>query len=123
MAESRLPENIRGVVYADGINLGHLPGSDEHPCEGAKHHSPRPLFTESTWLVRKSWFADTTLLHAPDAWLCGTCRDNLTLLLILLYASDGKVDWPVRREFGNEIRALAQTGWAWFTEHRPKESP
>ena len=103
----------------------HMPGSDEHECEGSDFHSPRPLFVEATWLVRPEWWpedshGDSPWLHAPDAHLCGTCRDNVSILLQMLHANNGDLDWKVRREFGNKIRALACKGWDWFSEHRPK---
>jgi len=45
------------------------------------------------------------------AMLCGTCADNLAVLQHLLNQHDGALSWPVRRSFGNLIRALAERGW------------
>lgn len=104
-----------------------LPG-DDHECEGAAFHSPRPLFTESTHLTLSEWFETGFYSRkeawqgSPSAWLCGTCRDNLYVLLQMLHATDGDLGWPVRREFGNDLRALALRGWQWFAETRPAES-
>jgi len=91
---------------------------------GAAFHSPRPLFTTSVPLVRPEWYQpritrDAPWVAGPYANLCGTCRDNLTILLQMLYESDGTLDWSVRREFGNGIRALAIKGWKYFADHRP----
>lgn len=120
---SSLPANTRALLYGEG-GTWHLPGEDDHPCEGAAFHSPRPLFTKSTSLVLADWWGerpmrDAPWVFAPDAWLCGTCRDNMTILLQMLHATDGELDWAIRREFGNNLRALAMKGWAWFAEHRP----
>lgn len=120
---SRLPPHTAARLYGGGS--WKLPGEDSEPCEGSAHHSPRPLFTQPTRLVLERWF--TTIPHgkqmwllAPDAWLCGTCRDNLNILLQMTYAAGGDLEWEIRREFGNTIRALATKGWEWFVEHRPK---
>lgn len=124
---SLLPPHTAAYVYGPAAHSEHglkLPGADERPCEGAKYHSPRPLFVEATWLVRREWWPeDAQHAHwvmAPDAWLCGTCRDNLAILLQLIHHADGDLPWEVRREFGNEIRALAKKGWAWFAEQKSK---
>lgn len=70
-----------------------------HDCEGAKFHSPQPLQVHPVLLSDGSW-----------ANLCGTCRDNLSILRDLLAANSGTLPWSVRREFGNLIRALALRG-------------
>lgn len=107
-----LPPNTAAVLRHGEWDL---PGDTSTECEGAVFHSPRPLFTEPTSLVPSSWMLD----GGPEATLCGTCRDNLSVLLQMLYASDGSLDWAVRREFGNGIRALAIRGWKYFADHRP----
>lgn len=117
---SRLPPNIAKALYGGGS--WSLPGDDTEECEGSIHHSPTPLFTHWTPLVPRDWYDGHPLPSPPHADLCGTCRDNLSLLLQMLHASDGQLGWETRREFGNGIRALATRGWAWFTEHRPAES-
>lgn len=118
-----LPPHTAERLYGGGT--WYLPGADDQPCEGAKYHSPRPLFTRSTPLVQRRWWAeDSTEAHwvyAPSAWLCGTCRDNLSILLQMLHAADGDLEWEIRREFGNEIRALALRGWEWFSKRRPAQ--
>jgi hypothetical protein len=64
-------------------------------CEGAKFHSPNPL------LLSEVEVRGTVVL------LCGTCLANLRVLQHLLVKNDGDLPWPVLRDFGNQIRALA----------------
>lgn len=41
----------------------------------------------------------------------------------MLHSTNGELEWKVRREFGNDLRALALTGWAWLSEQeRPDET-
>lgn len=123
---SALPVNTREHLYAVRYDVTwYLPGEDDSPCEGARHHSPRPLFTVHSPLVRREWwpeFRSAGFVMAPKASLCGTCRDNLDILLQMLHHADGDLDWEIRREFGNNIRALAKRGWEWFEAHRPVEA-
>ena len=66
-------------------------------CQGSKHHSPTPLVLHR--------------FHTPsgrEVMLCGTCRDNVRVLTGLSRASEGRLPWPLRREFGNRIRAVAE---------------
>jgi hypothetical protein len=78
--------------------VGALPGRlADHPltCQGARYHSPQPLLLHETLL--------------PDGrmvLLCGTCRNNLGVLQLLLQEHGKELAWPVRREFGNTLRAL-----------------
>lgn len=67
-------------------------------CEGSVHHSPTPLVVKQVMLPDGHTFV----------WLCGTCADNLSVLLWLMESAEGVLPWPVRREFGNRIRALAE---------------
>lgn len=119
-----LPTNTERFLYAGGT--WSLPGEDDTDCEGAKFHSPRPLFVINTPLVLEEWWPEDSehayWAWAPRAGLCGTCRDNLNILLQMLYATDGDLDWAIRREFGNTLRALAKRGWDWWIEHRPAEA-
>lgn len=121
---SNLPANTRAFLYKEGS--WRLPGDDQGECEGAVFHSPRPLFVHWVPLVREEWWTEfegpgPNPGFAPRAALCGTCRDNLAILLQMLHATNGALDWEIRREFGNGIRALALKGWQWFSEHRPAE--
>lgn len=70
--------------------------AQEHECQGAKHHSPRPL------LVHLVELAD-----GRSAWLCGTCKDNVATLVHLLDTRES-VPWPLKREFGNLTRKMAE---------------
>jgi hypothetical protein len=65
-------------------------------CQGAKFHSPNPLEVHRV------------LIRQASVYLCGTCRDNLSLLQDLLKAEGGSIDWVVYREFGTRIRDLAR---------------
>ena len=118
---SPLPPNTSAMLYSSGGDWV-LPGQDDEPCEGAAFHSPRPLFTHDTPLVLKTWWSEEQQwmqTRAPQANLCGTCADNLNILLQMLHATVGDLDWEVRREFGNTLRALALRGWEWFASKRP----
>lgn len=97
-----------------------LPGESGHGCEGAKFHSPTPMFCRETRLVPAEWDPD---FAGPTAWLCGTCRDNLAVLQQMLYATSGTLDWPVRREFGNQVRLLAERGWKAWAQDRAEARP
>lgn len=125
---SALPSNTEKFLYAGGT--WRLPGDEgvDTDCEGAKFHSPRPLFTQHTPLVLREWWPEAHAedsdgighwVWAPKASLCGTCRDNLNILLQMLYATNGDLDWSIRREYGNVLRGLAMRGWEWFVDHRP----
>lgn len=71
----------------------------EQVCAGAKYHTPAPL------LLRRYKIGRETI------WLCGTCQDRLAVLLHLYRLHDGKVPWPLRREFGNLIRAIGERAY------------
>lgn len=128
MAESLLPPHVREYIYTAGPEVTwSMDGTEDRECEGAKHHSPRPLTVKDTSLVRREWwhedYPSPIWLNAPRAYLCGTCRGNLSILLQMLHHAEGDLPWEVRREFGNDIRALATKGWVWFTGDRPKGEP
>lgn len=78
-----------------------LPGTlaYEEKCQGAKFHSPNPLVLHEV------------ALGSEQVLLCGTCQANLEVLRHLLVHNEGELDWSVRREFGNQIRALAEREW------------
>lgn len=76
-----------------------LPGplaDDERACDGAQFHSPTPLVLHKVDL--------------PDGrrvTLCGCCRDNVGVLVALVKTYGlAKLEWPLRREFGNRLRQL-----------------
>jgi hypothetical protein len=78
----------------DPSTLPGRPATDE-PCEGAKFHSPTPLILH-----------DVHLSNGRVVSLCGCCRDNADVLAALLAQFAQDLEWPVRREFGNKLRAL-----------------
>lgn len=104
-----LPPHIAAALASGPF---HFPGKPER-CEGARFHSPTPLFVQETALVNPEW--GKRAVPSPTALLCGTCRDNLLVLQALLGAHQGALAWEVRREFGNDIRRLAAQGWEAFT--------
>lgn len=83
----------------------------ESECVGARFHSPTPLVLRDVWLSPDEGAGESVLL-------CGTCADNLGVLQALLVKHDGEVPWPVRREFGNLVRALALRGWEDYVSRR-----
>lgn len=91
---------IRGEVLAqiEAFPDMELPGipTREHECQGSKFHSPRPMVVHPF-----------PMPHTPGEkiYLCGTCSDNVRLLLALL--GQGDVPWTVKRCFGNLVRAVA----------------
>lgn len=118
MSEAGLPPHTRAAIESLGGIV--IMGETDQECEGARYHSPRPLMVNSIRLTSASWFPTAprpVWLDAPTAWLCGTCEANISLLLQMLYASQGEVSWSVRREFGNALRALAMKGWTWYVDH------
>lgn len=85
-------------------------------CRGAVYHSPAPMTVGLCWITPEP-------LRPKDAeewtaWLCPTCAGNLRVLQDLLVAMEGEVPWPVRREFGNQVRALALNGWERWRRER-----
>ena len=69
------------------------------PCQGSKFHSPTPLLTQRI------------KVGPTEVHLCGVCQDNLQVFVALMKATDGDLDWVVRREFGNMLRALGMKAW------------
>lgn len=108
-----LPEHTQALLHATGEWL--LPDAWSHVCEGSKFHTPTPMVVDSYPLVPATW-GPLRVLPSQTVWLCGTCRDNLTLLQQIWVSLDGDVPWLVRREFGNTIRALTQQAWAQHKE-------
>lgn len=85
-------QTIDAVMGVHGTPPAWSSRAAEHPCEGAKFHSPSPLVTR--------------LHDVLGVWLCPTCEANLECFVHL--ATRSPLDWPVLREFGNTIRALGQ---------------
>lgn len=78
------------------VDPGALPGrvADGVECQGAKYHSPTPLVLHAV------------VIDGKEILLCGTCRSNVSVLRALIDAHGDDLSWPVRREFGNRLRAL-----------------
>jgi hypothetical protein len=93
------PREIAAAVEQTGARLNGARFAIEVECEGARFHSPQPLVVREVQ-IRKGY----------KVMLCGTCADNLTTLKTLIASYDGELPWPVRREFGNQIRALLKDG-------------
>lgn len=102
------PRMVLGALEELGSDdLGDLLAVDAE-CEGARFHSPTPLLVRRVALGREG---TSPPQPPPTAMLCGTCADNLAVIRHLLVKSGGDLSWPVRREFGNTIRALAVKGY------------
>lgn len=91
---------IDAALEEFGVPSGGFERAAEHPCEGAKFHSPRPLVT------RRRVYPTTD--GDSEIYLCATCEANLQVLLHLLESSERPLDWTLLREFGNQLRALGQ---------------
>lgn len=103
-----LPTHLAAHLAEAGLNVS---GSDQS-CQGAEFHSPTPLAIYPVPLmVSPPKPGEKVPEGTPVAWLCGSCRDNFRVLVHLLQRSNGALDWPVRREFGNKVRALALRAW------------
>lgn len=90
-------EVLAHIEESPGTELPGIP-SDEHACQGSKFHSPRPMVVHPF-----------PMPHTPreTIYLCGTCSDNVRLLMAL--QDQGDVPWSVKRCFGNLVRAVAAT--------------
>src|SRR4051812_40275684 len=90
-----LPRAIAAAVEEKGVQVkGTVFSIDGRVCEGARFHSPTPL------LLREVRVGKRKVL------LCGACADNFALLKLLIAAHEGDPPWELRREFGNQMRAL-----------------
>jgi hypothetical protein len=76
--------------------------TDQHECQGAKFHSPRPMIVHPFELPQS---------EGEIVYLCGTCADNVQVLLALLTAREGSVPWVVQRCFGNLARRVAMQAY------------
>jgi hypothetical protein len=89
-----LPPNVREAIDSAAPSLPGRPAVEE--CQGAKFHSPRPMILH-----------ETPVGSGDVVLLCGTCRDNLAVLEALQESTEEALPGPLRREWGNVIRALA----------------
>ena len=95
-----VPEMVQATLEKERIDLDGVL-ADGIECEGARYHSPNPLILHRIEVED----GDVVLL-------CGTCRDNLDVFDRLMRSQEGELAWPVRREFGNLIRAIGLRVWA-----------
>ncbi len=102
-----VPSKVGALL--DQFDLSELPGELDKGdrCQGAKFHSPAPLLVNEVPLV------SPLLGEATEdvVWLCPTCATNLYVYQFLMVATEGKMEWAVKREFGNLIRALGNKAW------------
>ncbi len=107
-----VPPTIRALISeAKGL---HLPGTlaEEIVCQGARFHSPRPLIVDEYVVAGGKVTKVVGDQQEGSVWLCGTCASNVEVMASLLTAYDGALGWSCRREFGNDVRAIAERGWA-----------
>lgn len=85
------------LSFVEETPLAELPGvpTVQHTCQGAKFHSPRPMIVHAF------------PIEDEIVYLCGTCSDNVQVLLTLLKGHNGQIPWPVQRHFGNLARSVA----------------
>lgn len=108
-----VPPTIRSLIAdAGGLRLPGILAESELACEGARFHSPRPLVVRE-YVVRDGAvvIVDGPETHEAGVWLCGTCASNVEVMASLMAAYDGALPWAARREFGNSVRAIAESGW------------
>jgi hypothetical protein len=107
-----LPANVAKAIeeyFGTGATPERGQFIGDESCAGARFHSPSPLTVEE---VPLSPDEDS---NGPAVLLCPTCAANLAVLKALLWETNGILPWPVRRDFGNQLRALAFRGWAWYS--------
>ena len=91
MALPRLiAEALDGAQWVDGVL------AQGRECAASRHHSPTPL-------VLHEYEDGTGVTHL----LCGVCLDNVRVLRGLVEGAQEPLPWPLRREFGNRVRAIA----------------
>jgi hypothetical protein len=106
-----VPPTILGLIRkVNGLPLPGILAEGGEVCEGAKHHSPRPLIVHEFEVLRDGLRPIETIEDdVPGAvWLCATCADNVRVALSLFASHGGALPWEARREFGNLVRAIAQ---------------
>ena len=96
---------------------------------GSKFHSPTPMVIkpyrlDSAVAVSIYGIAAEAIIRGPGYYikLCGTCADNLTEYVKMLYQNDGKPDWETRRVFGNLIRSLGHRAWEFYSSDQESVS-
>lgn len=96
---NRLPPHLAAAL--DDVGTRGLPGivADGLACQGARFHSPTPRLLH-----------EVTLYDGEKVLVCGTCRDNYAVLAHVGDRWGWELPWELRREFGNDLRALALRG-------------
>lgn len=106
-----VPPNLLGLIRKiNGLPLPGILAESDVACEGAKHHSPRPLIVQEYEVLKDGLRPIHTIADdVPGAvYLCATCADNVRVALSLFASHGGVLPWEARREFGNLVRAIAQ---------------
>jgi hypothetical protein len=105
-----VPPTILSLIRTvGGLALPGALAENGDVCEGAKHHSPRPLIVHEFEVRRDGLRVIEAIEDVPDSvWLCATCADNVRVALALFASHGGALPWEARREFGNLVRAIAQ---------------
>jgi hypothetical protein len=93
MPHKPTPKAIEDLLAKEPHREANSP--NEHPCEGAEFHSPRPLRVHGYRLPNGKSF-----------WLCGTCKDNIDTY-VTLWEQTGGFSWSIQRCFGNNVRLVA----------------
>lgn len=107
-----LPPHTADLLSHADTSLWDWPGDEMQVCEGSRFHSPTPMFVLSERFIPFVWNRSISDQHREErVWLCGTCQDNLRILQQIWWECRGDVPWEVRREFGNQIRALVVRAW------------
>lgn len=107
-----VPRHIAEHIDSMGLRQQGYHFADEFPCEGAQFHSPVPLVTFQVSLVGPTWPDMHDMGNDnPHVYLCGTCRNNLRLYQEMMETG---MNWPLKREFGNYLRKLADQGWRYY---------
>jgi hypothetical protein len=102
-----IPGEVLGLIEGtSSIKLSGVPTNGVE-CQGAKFHSPRPMVVHPFEMTSAD--SEDETVH-----LCGTCANNVQVLLALLKAYDGRISWTVRRCFGNLVRGVAEQAYVSF---------
>lgn len=109
MSAQRVKEVLAAGPHAEAAPVTEDIGVE---CEGSKFHNPRPLSAAPIDLAFLLELEGLEALRAQDVvYLCGTCRDNLSIYLAVRLSYDGQTPQAVRRDFGNIIRELGDRAW------------
>lgn len=82
------------------------------PCLIHRYHSPRPGRSDLHHTFPLEWGGEETDENRVP--ICSTGHANVHMLLEFFKDFNGKVPWPIRREFGPGERKIAAEGWRRF---------